>query len=149
METSLPGSFKWIESPFENAYARKETVLTRDLGSLAAFSKCGALERSLSGLNASRLHFAIAPGDLSRQCPLSVVPAPTFNGRRHPGVNFLSSRERTVPIVFRCVSVIRRDVRRIRIGLIGRRRNTLCYLAALRLSRRGTVPVYQICNRAR
>ena len=38
-----------------------------------------------------------------------------------------SSRERTVPIVFRCVSVIRHDVRRIRIGLIGRRRNTLCY----------------------
>jgi hypothetical protein len=29
METSPPGSFKWIESPFENAYARKETVLTR------------------------------------------------------------------------------------------------------------------------
>ena len=44
-----------------------------------------------------------------------------------PGVNVVSSRERTVPIVFCCVSVIRRDVRRIRIGLIGRRRNTLCY----------------------
>src|SRR5258707_4005444 len=29
METSPPGNFKWIESPFENAYARKETVLTR------------------------------------------------------------------------------------------------------------------------
>src|SRR5262249_35788513 len=67
--------------------------------------------------------FAIAPADLSRQCPLSLVPASTFNGRRHPGVNVVSSRERTVPIVFRCVSVIRRDVRRIRIGLIGRRRN--------------------------
>jgi hypothetical protein len=54
-------------------------------------------------------------------------PAPTFNGRRHPGVNVVSSRERTVPIVFRCVSVIRGDVRRIQIGLIGRRRNTFCY----------------------
>ena len=47
--------------------------------------------------------------------------------RRHPDVNVVSSRERTVPIVFRYVSVIRRDVRRIQIGLIGRPRNTLCY----------------------
>jgi len=58
--------------------------------------------------------FAIETADLSR---LSA----------HPGVNVVSSRERTVPIFFRCVSVIRRDVRRIQIGLIGRRRNTLCY----------------------
>jgi hypothetical protein len=70
--------------------------------------------------------FAIGTADLSRLCPLSVVAVPTFNGRRHPGV-IVSSRERTALIVFRCVSVIRRDVRRIRIGLIGRRRNTLCY----------------------
>jgi hypothetical protein len=154
METSPPGSFKWIESPFENAYARKETVLTR-----GPWFTCGFLEMRCIGavhwndpFRGLMLHVSTLqsrPGDLSRQCPFSVVPAPTFNGRRHPGVNFLSSRERTVPIVFRCVSVIRRDVRRIRIGLIGRRRNTLCYLAALRLSRRGTVPVYQICNRAR
>src|SRR4051812_11216631 len=40
METS----FKWIESPSENACAWKETVLTRGLASPAAFSKCGALE---------------------------------------------------------------------------------------------------------
>jgi hypothetical protein len=59
--------------------------------------------------------------------PLVGCAAPTFNGRRRPGVNVVSSRERTVPIVFRCVSVIRPDVRRIRISLIGRRRNTPCY----------------------
>ena len=67
----------------------------------------------------------IGTAALSRQCLLSVVPVPTFNGRRHPGVNVVSSHGRTVPIVFRCVSVF--AVRRIRIGLIGRRRNTLCY----------------------
>ena len=77
--------------------------------------------------NGGTFRFAIGTADLSPTAPLSVVPAPTFNGRRRPGVNVVSSRERTVPIVFRCVSEIRRDVRRIRIGLIGHRRNTLCY----------------------
>ena len=91
--------------------------------------------------------FAIRTADLSRQRPLSVVPVPTFNGRRHPGVNVVSSWERTVPTFFRCVSVIRRDVRRIRIGLIGRRRNTLCYGRPAAEPWR-KVPMYQICNRA-
>jgi hypothetical protein len=80
---------------------------------LRLLRNAGHWQRSFEGLMLT-FCFAIETADLSR---LSA----------HSGVNVVSSRERTVPIFFRCVSVIRRDVRRIQIGLIGRRRNTLCY----------------------